>query len=44
MLSEPKEGDCLVVHDVGAYCQSMSSVYNLKLTCAEYWISKDDLV
>ena len=36
-LHRPNEGDCLVVFDAGAYCQSMSSVYNLKLTCPEYW-------
>mmetsp|Transcript_5786 Transcript_5786/g.9225 ORF Transcript_5786/g.9225 Transcript_5786/m.9225 type:complete len:119 (+) Transcript_5786:1599-1955(+) len=29
---------CLVVHDTGAYCQSMSSMYNMRLTCAEYWV------
>jgi len=44
MLKEPEEGDCLVVYDVGAYCQAMSSVYNLKLTCAEYWVESGDVV
>jgi len=38
-LQKPNEGDCLVVFDAGAYCQSMSSVYNLRLTCPEYWVS-----
>jgi diaminopimelate decarboxylase len=42
-LQCPKEGDCLVVFDAGAYCQSMSSCYNLKLTCAEYQVSGPEL-
>lgn len=37
-LPVPNEGDTLVVFDAGAYCQAMSSVYNLKLTCPEYWV------
>jgi diaminopimelate decarboxylase len=37
-LPVPNEGDILVVYDTGAYCQSMSSVYNMRLTCAEYWV------
>ena len=37
-LQKPNEGDCLVVYDAGAYCQAMSSVYNLRLTCPEYWV------
>ena len=37
-LPVPSEGDKLVVFDAGAYCQAMSSVYNLKLTCPEYWV------
>lgn len=42
-LRTPKENDCLVVYDTGAYCQAMSSTYNLKLTCAEYWVDGTDL-
>ena len=38
LMETPQEGDCLVVYDAGAYCQVMSSVYNLKLTCPEYWV------
>jgi len=41
-LQKPNEGDCLVVFDTGAYCQSMSSNYNLKLTCPEYWVDGKD--
>jgi diaminopimelate decarboxylase len=37
-LPVPNEGDILVVYDTGAYCQSMSSVYNMRMTCAEYWV------
>ena len=43
-LATPAEGDCLVVFDAGAYCQSMSSIYNLKLTCAEFWVDGKELV
>ena len=42
-LPTPNENDCLVVYDTGAYCQAMSSTYNLKLTCAEYWLNHNDL-
>ena len=42
-LPVPSEGDVLVVYDTGAYCQSMSSVYNMRLTCAEYWIEGSNL-
>ena len=42
-LNTPLENDCLVVYDAGAYCQAMSSTYNLKLTCAEYWVDGTDL-
>ena len=37
-LSTPSAGDGLVVLDAGAYCMSMASTYNLKMTPAEYWI------
>lgn len=40
-LPTPDEGMSLVVYDAGAYCQAMSSVYNLKLTCPEYWVDGD---
>uniref|UniRef100_A0A7S3FW66 diaminopimelate decarboxylase n=1 Tax=Strombidium rassoulzadegani TaxID=1082188 RepID=A0A7S3FW66_9SPIT len=43
-LPTPKEGECLVVFDAGAYCQAMSSNYNMKLTCPEYWADKDQLM
>jgi diaminopimelate decarboxylase len=33
----------LVVFDAGAYCQAMSSVYNIKLTCPEFWVDGDQL-
>jgi diaminopimelate decarboxylase len=42
-LPAPRENDCLVVFDTGAYCQSMSSMYNLKLTCAEFWVKESEL-
>ena len=34
----PNEGDCLVVYDAGAYGHSMSSNYELRLSCPEYMI------
>lgn len=40
-LNTPKADDVLVVYDAGAYCQSMSSMYNMKLTCAEYMVEGD---
>lgn len=43
-LPTPKENDCLVVFDTGAYCQAMSSVYNMKLTCAEYWVEDNKII
>lgn len=42
-LPTPEEGMCLIVYDAGAYCQAMSSVYNMKLTCPEYWVDGDEL-
>lgn len=42
-LPTPDEGMSLVVMDAGAYCQAMSSVYNLKLTCPEFWVDGDQL-
>lgn len=42
-LPTPNEGDCLIVYDTGAYCQAMSSVYNMKLTAPEYWVDGDEL-
>ena len=42
-LNTPARGDGLIVHDTGAYCQSMASNYNLKLRCAEYWIQDGKL-
>lgn len=42
-LPTPEEGDCLIVYDTGAYCQAMSSVYNMKLTAPEYWVDGDEL-
>ena len=43
-LPTPKENDCLVVFDTGAYCQAMSSNYNMKLTCAEYWVEDNKII
>jgi len=43
VLPKPEEGQVLVVFDAGAYCQAMSSNYNMKLTCAEYWVDGDEL-
>jgi len=42
-LPTPEEGMSLVVFDAGAYCQAMSSVYNLKLTCPEFWVDGQEL-
>lgn len=38
LLHTPSAGDGLVVLDAGAYCMSMASTYNLKLTPPEYWV------
>ena len=32
------QGSGLVVHDAGAYCMSMASTYNLKISPPEYWV------
>ncbi|MDP7280176.1 MAG: diaminopimelate decarboxylase [Candidatus Poribacteria bacterium] len=37
-LPTPPEGTGLVVHDAGAYCYTMSSNYNLKMSPAEYLV------
>ncbi|KAK7285053.1 hypothetical protein RJT34_19811 [Clitoria ternatea] len=37
-LPTPAKGTGLVVHDVGAYCMSMASTYNLKMGPPEYWV------
>lgn len=42
-LPTPHEGASLVVYDAGAYCQAMSSVYNMKLTCPEFWVDGNQL-
>ena len=42
-LPTPSEGQSLVVFDAGAYCQAMSSVYNMKLTCPEFWVDGEEL-
>jgi len=40
-LPRPEAGDGLIVHDAGAYCMAMASVYNLQLSPAEYLIRED---
>ena len=40
-LPTPHEGAGLVVCDAGAYCQAMSSNYNLKMTPPEYLVDGD---
>ena len=42
-LATPEEGMALVVCDAGAYCQAMSSNYNMKLTCPEFWVDGGDV-
>jgi diaminopimelate decarboxylase len=42
-LPTPEEGMNLVVLDAGAYCQAMSSNYNMKLTCPEFWVDGKEL-
>lgn len=37
-LAMPGPGAGLVVLDAGAYCMTMASTYNLKMTPAEYWV------
>jgi len=38
-LRTPKSGAGLVVMDVGAYCMSMASTYNLNMRPPEYWLN-----
>lgn len=42
-LSIPHEGCCLAVFDVGAYCASMSSNYNMRPRAAEVLVSGEKL-
>ena len=39
-LPTPSPGDGLIVHDAGAYCMAMASVYNLRLRPPEYWVAE----
>ena len=41
-ISNPKEGDILAILTAGAYCASMSSLYNLRPYAAEVLVDKDD--
>ena len=43
-LASPIEGMGLAVWDVGAYCQVMSSNYNLKMRPPEYWVDGKQLI
>eukprot|EP00270_Netrium_digitus_P017444 TRINITY_DN639_c0_g1_i1.p1 TRINITY_DN639_c0_g1~~TRINITY_DN639_c0_g1_i1.p1 ORF type:complete len:529 (+),score=164.31 TRINITY_DN639_c0_g1_i1:126-1712(+) len=42
-LPTPLPGSGVVVHDAGAYCMAMASVYNLKLRPPEYWVADGKL-
>ncbi|MEC8842033.1 MAG: diaminopimelate decarboxylase [Candidatus Poribacteria bacterium] len=44
LLASPLEGMGLAVWDTGAYCQVMSSNYNLKMRPPEYWIDGNQLI
>ena len=44
LLTSPIEGMGLAVWDVGAYCQVMSSNYNLKMRPPEYWVDGKQLI